>query len=439
MAKTSPSLPITSEEYPADLRDKPAIGIIGDSATSPNELAGAVLNCIKNGHEVILTFEDDAEQPVPELFNKLPVTIIDSEEHTGKIDPVDNLAQVAREIGYPGLIFYETLSDSIDFDASTTAVATSLEYCVAAVPASRQRPAHRIVAGIPTYNEELGIGSVVHQVKKFVDHVVVIDDGSQDDTVEIARQAGAKVIRHDSNRGKGAAIQTLLTQIDHTRCDALVLIDGDGQHIPSDIPNVVEPILEGEADLVIGSRYVNNQQKTDTPTYRRVGQRILDLVTFGTSHAQVSDSQSGLRALSPAAIERIILKTNGFGAESEMIDAAVRHGLIITERPISVRYKDIDGHTLNPIDHGLEVVGFAVYLIRDRHPLLFFGIPGVVVTVAGILYGIDGVMIYQNTGQFYPVKVFTSGILTIVGILSLFVGLILNQMAGMIARFEANE
>lgn len=436
MSKTSLPLQEDEREYAADPRDKPAIGIIGYSGRIDNELMGAILRSTQNGHEVLL-FTDGSEGERDELLNLLSdqsVTLVQPENWDSESDIRSKLSQTARDLGFPGLILYDSPSDSIDFEESAESVMNSEAYCVPAVPSSKHTEAKYIVAGIPAYNEELGIGSVVHAVKQYVDQVIVIDDGSLDDTAVIARQAGAKVIRHDSNRGKGAALRTLLEQVDANRCDALVLLDGDGQHLPSDIPQVVQPVINDEADLVIGSRYLDSRDRDETPRYRRVGQQFLDFLTFGTSKRRISDSQSGLRALSPTALEEISIRTNGFGAESEMIDSAVRTNLRITERPIDIRYKDIDGHTKSPIAHGLEVVGFVVYLIRDRRPLLFFGLPGLIVTLAGVLYGIDGIIIYQNTGQFYPAKAFTSGFLTILGVLSLFVGLILNQISSMISN-----
>ncbi|WP_241983235.1 glycosyltransferase family 2 protein [Halorubrum sp. GN11GM_10-3_MGM] len=292
-----------------------------------------------------------------------------------------------------------------------------------------------VIAGIPTYNEEIAIGSVVSRAQEYADEVVVVDDGSTDNTVQIARSVGATVIEHEENKGKGGAIRTLLQYTTNTDVDSLVVLDGDGQHLPEDIPDVVEPVLEGDCDISIGSRYVEEEQ-TETPFHRRFGQRVLDYLTMGSSGENLSDTQSGFRALSPRAAQDLRLRTDGMGVESEMIDDASQKDLSIQEVPIDIRYDGIDGQTHNPLVHGLSVVMFILQLVRDRHPLVFFGGPGLLLTVFGTLYGLDGILIYQNSGTFYPAKVLVAGFSTILGVLGIFCGLILNQIANMVAELR---
>ncbi|SDM92879.1 Glycosyltransferase involved in cell wall bisynthesis [Halogranum gelatinilyticum] len=293
-----------------------------------------------------------------------------------------------------------------------------------------------VVVGIPAYNEEVGVGSTILAAQDYADKVVVVDDGSSDNTVSIARASGATVIIHDENKGKGAAVQTLFDHVRRTKCDAFVILDGDGQHHPRDIPRVVSPILEGESDLVIGSRYLDQNPDDETPLYRRFGQRVLDFLTAGSSGQNLTDTQSGFRAFAPTAVERLSITTSGMGVESEMIGDAVDKGLEIEEAPIDVRYEGVDGQTYNPLRHGLTVATFILQLIRDRHPLIFFGVPGVVLTVAGTLYGLDTILIYQVSGVFYPGKVLIAGFTTILGVLGVFVGLILNRISNMITELK---
>lgn len=292
----------------------------------------------------------------------------------------------------------------------------------------------RILAGIPAYNEEVSIGSTVLEAKKYATEVIVVDDGSDDKTVEVAREAGAVVLCHEENMGKGAAMQSLFEHAVRYEWDAIVLLDGDGQHIPDDIPTVVEPVLEVDADMVIGSRYLDRESDDETPRYRRFGQKVLDLLTFGTSGVNVTDSQSGFRALSPQAVSKLTLTTDGFGVESEMLQSASSADLSVTERPIDVRYQDVDGQTANPITHGISVINSILHLVRDRRPLLFFGLPGILIATIGVVYGIQGILIYQNTNVFYPAKAMVSGFLVIIGVLSGFCGLMLNQITQIIAQ-----
>lgn len=288
-----------------------------------------------------------------------------------------------------------------------------------------------VLVAIPAYNEEIAIGSVVVRTRTLTGNVLVVDDGSADSTAEVAARAGATVVDHGENRGKGAAIRSIFEYASAENVDAVVLIDGDGQHDTRDIPDVVQPVLAGECDVAIGSRYVDGKT-TETPIYRRIGQRTLDLLTPGTGKSSLTDTQSGFRALSPAAIERLSIETDGIGVESEMISSASDQGLSVVEVPIDVRYEDIDGQTYNPINHGLSVAVFALQLVRDRHPLVFFGLPGVLLLGFGGALGLEVVLTYQGPTHVSPLLAALTGFVVIIGLLCLFSGLVLNQIGNMI-------
>ena len=289
----------------------------------------------------------------------------------------------------------------------------------------------RIVVGIPTYNEEVAIGSVVLNSQQYADEVIVVDDGSSDQTAEIAAQAGATVIKHPENKGKGGAIKTLLSHAQNRDLDALVLLDGDGQHVPRDIPDVADPVLQEECDLTIGSRYLG-EEKTETPLHRRFGQRVLDYLTLGSSGQNLTDTQSGFRAFSPDALATLNIRTDGMGVESEMIGEASENNLDIKEVPIDVRYDEIDGQTYSPMQHGLTVAVFITQLIRDRHPMLFFGMPALFMLIAGGGVMTHSAWLYQTTGTFHQWRVIISGFTILVGTICLFCGLVLSQVQTMI-------
>src|SRR4051812_31722391 len=141
----------------------------------------------------------------------------------------------------------------------------------------RKRRPTRVAVAIPAYNEERFIGSTVLQALQYAPRVVVIDDGSSDATAQIAHWAGAEVIQHEGNRGKSEAVNTALAWARSHDVDALVLVDGDGQHKPGEIAQVLDPVLDGEADLVIGSRFLS--VKSRIPIYRTIGQHALTAVT----------------------------------------------------------------------------------------------------------------------------------------------------------------
>lgn len=209
-----------------------------------------------------------------------------------------------------------------------------------------------VVAIIPAYNEEKVLADVIGKTLEHVDEVIVVDDGSSDKTSEVAIEAGARVIKHSVNLGKGEALKSGFKAIGDD--SIIITIDGDGQHNPSEIPDLVRPIIEDGADLVNGSRYMNGPEE-NTPAYRRVGQKVLDIATNISAGTKVTDSQSGFRAFSPKSKNVFRFKDTGFGIESEMLVDAAESGLKIVEIPITVRY-DLDGSTKDPITHGVGVL-----------------------------------------------------------------------------------
>ena len=225
----------------------------------------------------------------------------------------------------------------------------------------------RIIALIPAFNEEVALGSVILRTLQYVDDVLIVDDGSTDATNQIARLAGAKVITHPNNLGKGEGLKSGFQDIgDHY--DIILTIDGDGQHNPDEIPLLLKPILDGEADLVNGSRYINGPEE-NTPAYRRVGQQVLDKATNISAGIDVTDSQSGFRAFSSKCCSCFRFKDTGFGIESEMLVDAAENGYRIMEVPITVRY-DVDGSTKAPVTHG---VGVLLNIIKDKIQRTFNG------------------------------------------------------------------
>jgi glycosyltransferase involved in cell wall biosynthesis len=281
-----------------------------------------------------------------------------------------------------------------------------------------------VLAGIAAYNEASYIGSIVLQTRQYVDEVIVVDDGSTDNTTRIAELAGATVIRHAENRGKGAAIQTILAEAKKRKPDTLVLLDADSQHNPDEIPTLIKPISEG-FDLVIGSR---EAQEEKTPRYRRIGKKVIFRSSRLASGTNIYDSESGFRALSPKAISELDLKENGFAIESEMITRAADKKLKITEVPISNIYTK-DGSTLNPIRHGIDVLSRIIVMISQRRPLLAFGLVGGILLVAGIITGIKVLNIATASGELALGRTILTTMFIIAGILSIFTGIILNALS----------
>jgi len=281
-----------------------------------------------------------------------------------------------------------------------------------------------VLAGIAAYNEARYVGSIVLQARQYVEEVIVVDDGSTDNTARVAELAGATVIRHDENRGKGAAIQSILAEAKKRNPDVLVLLDADSQHNPNEIPALIKPVSEG-FDLVIGSR---EAQKDKTPRYRRIGQKVISRSSRLASKANISDSESGFRALSPKAINDLELKAKGFAIESEMITRAADKNLKITEVPISNIYTK-DGSTLNPIRHGIDVLSQIIVMISQRRPLFFFGLAGGILLVVGLIFGIRVINIAATTGDLAIGSTILTTLFIIAGILSILTGIILNALS----------
>jgi glycosyltransferase involved in cell wall biosynthesis len=277
-----------------------------------------------------------------------------------------------------------------------------------------------VLIALPAFNEGDHIGSMVIRAKQF-GQILVVDDGSSDDSVKVAEFVGAEVIRHEANKGYGATIKHILREASRKGCDVLVILDADGQHNAQEIPNLVSSILEGY-DLVIGSR---NQR--EIPKYRYVGQKILSFFTNSVSSGKIKDTQSGFRAFSRKAIESLQLKEDGMAISSEMSAEALRIGLRVKEVPVSVKYTN-DGSTLNPIYQGGNTLTRIIVMISNRKPLLFFGGGGITAVLIGFFVGVTGYRMF-TINSILPVGTMLASVsLLIIGILSIFTGIILNAV-----------
>ena len=297
----------------------------------------------------------------------------------------------------------------------------------------------KITAILPAYNEELCISSVILCSKKYVDKVIVVDDGSTDNTAKIAKLAGAQVIRHHYNKGKGAALKTGF-EAAH-KSEIIITLDADGQHNPKEILKLISPIINGEADIVNGSRYINGNKK-DTPSYRRIGQSILDKITNLGSGLNITDSQSGFRAFARYTVPAFRFNCTGFGIESEMLTDASNVGLRVKEVEIGVRY-DIDGSTKNPVNHGVGVLIKIINDLKFQRPLFYFALPGTIITLAGIILGIMffGMAVpSNNTGNIAPPFSYSLAptifaiMMTLIGGFLVLTGILLDSMGKMIDR-----
>ena len=284
-----------------------------------------------------------------------------------------------------------------------------------------------LLACIPAYNEEGVIGNLIKKTLPLVDSVVVCDDGSSDLTSKEAKDAGAFVISHSQNQGKGAALQSLFDFARHSNADVIVTIDGDGQFLPEEIPKLTKDIEDGKSDIVIGYRF---ETEKDMPSYRKIGNKVLDELSKQASNLNLRDTQSGFRAYSKKAIEKINFKNNGFVADSEILIDASTKNLTISEQHVTVLYNiGTRTSTQNPIIHGGSVLISLLEMVLMKRPLTFLGIPGFVMSVIGIITSSLTLISFNETGYF-------SIPLTLLSIVLFTVGIMLILVSGILFSFN---
>jgi len=288
------------------------------------------------------------------------------------------------------------------------------------------------VALIPAFNEERYIGSVVLSAYAHVDLVVVVDDGSADNTAAIARQAGAVVVRQPANAGKAAAVSAGFAYLCSIRPAAVVMLDGDCQHSARDIPQVLAPILSGDADIVIGSRFLDIH--SDIPAYRLVGQHSLTWATNLASGYAVTDSQSGYRAFSAEALRELTFSQGGFSVESEMQFRAAEMQFRVAEVPIHVSYAAPAKR--NPVRHGLQVLRGLAGLMSATRPLIFFGLSGSTLFVLGLALGLIVIQIQSVTHELATGYALLTVLLCLMGVSMVVCGVVLQTTKSILNDFK---
>jgi glycosyltransferase involved in cell wall biosynthesis len=199
----------------------------------------------------------------------------------------------------------------------------------------------KVFAVIPAFNEAPRITQTVQRVKPYVNGLVVVDDGSTDGTGDVARSAGATVVRHALNRGQGAGLRTGTEAALQLGADVIVHLDADGQHDPTYITALVSPIVDGRCDVVLGSRFLGVKPE-GMPFTRRcllLAGRSFNAFVMGIPR-KVTDPQSGARAMTASAARKIDFKQNRMAHASEMLRLVTRSDLRWAEVPIRVLYSE---------------------------------------------------------------------------------------------------
>ncbi len=283
-------------------------------------------------------------------------------------------------------------------------------------------------ACIPAYNEDNSIAEVVTKSLPHVDRVIVCDDGSTDNTAKVAREAGATVITQ-TNQGYGAAISSLFDYARKENAQIMVTLDGDGQHNPNQIPLLIDAILTHNVDVAIGSRFLDNTTKTSG--YRKTGIKIITSASNYGTNFKVSDSQSGFRAYSKDEIDAIHPKEQGMAVSTEILLKISNKGLSVAEVPITISYEG-DTSKQNSIQQGVSVLINTMKYVSIKHPLPFYGLPGIVLLVIGFVTGLQFLNAYLNDGVIFYGSLLASVITSLLGVILLVTSMILFSMGVLI-------
>ncbi|MDS0284552.1 glycosyltransferase family 2 protein [Haloarcula onubensis] len=403
-----------------------AVGVV---LTPRNEDAAlrTVVRASQRGHSVLVTYADGGDgSEILSKLSSLGAVVLDPPAAGATQSQLHrHLSAAARGRGLPGIVLQTRDCPRIDYDRTADAY-DSADYEVVAIPESWSTPSEgpRVVVGIPAYNAASSIASVVEQATAFADDVVVVDDGSADETAVRAREAGASVVVHELNRGYGGALKTLFRTADDRGAEHLVVIDADGQHDPADIPMLVESQERDGTDIVIGSRYVG-ERDTKIPFVRSVGLAVINGLTnvsMGKLRPSgfVHDTQSGYRAYSRRAVRSLAADPmigNNMGASTDILYHAHRARLSVGEIPTTIYYDVENSSSQGSLSHGVDLLRNIAWTVEYGRPLLVVGAPGVVSTVMGIAVTVLLLTSYLDTGALAAHEILVSILFAVGGML----------------------
>ena len=288
----------------------------------------------------------------------------------------------------------------------------------------------KVTIGIPAFNEEKNIAKIIVKLKKIYDEIIVCNDGSTDLTGEIAENLGVIVINHKQNLGYGAGINSIIKKSKEIDTDILVTFDADGQHKVEDVKKVIEPIKNGDADLVIGSRFLS-KTKEKIPEYRKIGINIITKVTNAGLKKKITDSQSGFRAYSKDLISKLDISDMGMGISTEILIKTNSLGFRITEIPITILYEGKTS-TQNPISHGTSVLFSTLKYTSIEHPLKFYGIPSLIFFVIGLSFTFLSIDYYMEVGRINPNITIVAAGTTAIAVILLVASVLLYSLANIV-------
>ena len=286
-----------------------------------------------------------------------------------------------------------------------------------------------VTIGIPAYNEEKNIASIIVKLKKFSSNIIICNDGSTDSTGLIAKELGAIVINHQKNQGYGAAIKSIFLKSKEIGTKVLVTLDADGQHDVNEIDKLLKPIIDDKCDIVIGSRFLSETE--NVPSYRKLGINVITKLTNASIKKNLTDSQSGFRAYNKKVIEQVQLSDSGMGVSTEILIKASSKEFRIAEVPITISYGG-DTSTHNPVTHGTSVIFSTIKYTSIEHPLKFYGIPSVILLIIGTVLTYFAIEYYVELGRLSTNLTVVSAGVVLVGIVLLITAILLYSLVSVV-------
>jgi glycosyltransferase involved in cell wall biosynthesis len=395
--------------------------------TPTDAVARALLRAEEREYSSVLVQTPTLGDQAIKFAQHLDVPVVEPPSEMGDSAGYRTTVEIAAQTAELGrVVLHDDITESIDYERTERVLEEEDGFLVEAVPESRPN-ATQTVAAIPAYNESARIGEVIEATEPYVDEVLVVDDGSEDDTAAVADAAGATVVEHERNQGYGAALNTTFTTAAEWNADQLVILDGDGQHEPTDIPRLLGRLDETDTEVVIGSRLTEDGE-TDMPLYRRCGLGVVNVLTnlsFGvTNRTQwVGDTQSGFRAYDRPAIESLAADrsiSSGMDASTDILHHSHTQDYDIDEVGTTIYYDVEAGSSQGPVSHGLKLVSNLLTTIERDRPVLFLGLPGFLLTLVGVLIGYLTFSNYISTETFPLGLALVSSVMFLTG---LFMGL----------------
>lgn len=450
-------------EIPAAERSLPAVSVVAADLDA-GTVARTILRADERDVFAFVVVDDSDDSVVGALAEELGALVLES-ELLGRDDSLESVERVARALGFPGVLYVDDCDAQVDFSRFEEAIERTEGYSAAAPlvdhddgdrtshadgdragadgdrdadgRAIDERSADGVgtVAAIPAYNEAKTIESVVTGVRRHVDEVLVVDDGSTDDTAAAAERAGATVIEHATNRGYGAALTSAFEAAAARDADALVTLDGDGQHDVDDVPKLLDAQRRTGANVVVGNRF-HEDASYHVPRYRRVGLFVINVLTnvsLGASPTRswVSDTQSGFRAFDAQAVRSLAADdtlSENMSASTDILYHARRRGYDVAEVDTTISYDGDETSTQNPVSHGFAVVSNILRTVERERPLTFVGLPGVAAVLVGLGTGYWAVANYVQSGTLPTGVVLLCIFTTFLGALLSFTGVVLHSI-----------